>query len=323
MRGARVRWRRRSAGSLARNFGAVATGMRVGLRGADLLHGLLGTRTMQGTLDGLRRASGGALPKWSPAMPRPVHFVPRTRIGAADGADADPRSASSTSPAAPHATWGRSAATTAWSPCPPSPSACSRKRATTSCIRIGLAGHCCGQPFESKGLFDAADAMSTKLEAALAAASDGGQLPIVFDTSPCAYRMQRYLAGRLAVFDSIEFVHDRVLPRVALRPREATVAIHPVCSVRKMGTVDKLAALAARCSREVVSCRRRDVLRVRRRKRLQPAGTQRARAAPPEGGIAGALRAGLLVVAHVRDRPLRTGELPVPVDPVPRRGLRA
>jgi len=115
-----------------------------------------------------------------------------------------------------------------------------------------LAGHCCGQPFESKGLVDAADAMSAKLEAALAAASEGGKLPIVFDTSPCAYRMKRYLAGRLAIFDSIEFVHDRVLPRIVVRPHEGTVAIHPVCSVRKMGSIDKLAALAARCSREVV-----------------------------------------------------------------------
>jgi D-lactate dehydrogenase len=31
------------------------------------------------------------------------------------------------------------------------------------------------------------------------------------------------------------------------------VAIHPVCSVRTMGTVDKLAAIARRCSPRVVS----------------------------------------------------------------------
>ena len=64
--------------------------------------------------------------------------------------------------------------------------------------------------------------------------------------------MKRYLAGRLAVQDSIEFIHDRVLPRVDVETIAAPVAIHPVCSVRKMGTVDKLAAIAARCSRDVV-----------------------------------------------------------------------
>ena len=33
----------------------------------------------------------------------------------------------------------------------------------------------------------------------------------------------------------------------------ATVAVHPVCSVRKMGSTDKLLAIAARCSAQVVS----------------------------------------------------------------------
>jgi D-lactate dehydrogenase len=64
--------------------------------------------------------------------------------------------------------------------------------------------------------------------------------------------MKRYLAGRLAVQDSIEFVHDFVLPRVAIEAIAGPVAIHPVCSLRKMGTADKLAAVAARCSRDVV-----------------------------------------------------------------------
>jgi D-lactate dehydrogenase len=112
---------------------------------------------------------------------------------------------------------------------------------------------CCGQPFESKGLNAAADAKATELEAALREASEGGRLPIVFDTSPCAYRMKRFLAGRLAVLDSIEFIHDTVLPRVRLTPQADPVAVHPVCSVRKMGTVDKLTAIAARCSAQVVT----------------------------------------------------------------------
>jgi D-lactate dehydrogenase len=54
------------------------------------------------------------------------------------------------------------------------------------------------------------------------------------------------------VQDSIEFIHDCVLPRVDVAPIDASVAIHPVCSVRKMGVVDKLAAIAKRCSADVV-----------------------------------------------------------------------
>jgi D-lactate dehydrogenase len=49
-----------------------------------------------------------------------------------------------------------------------------------------MSGLCCGQPFESKGLDDAANLKSAELEAALAEASEGGRWPVVFDTSPCA-----------------------------------------------------------------------------------------------------------------------------------------
>ena len=116
----------------------------------------------------------------------------------------------------------------------------------------GLDNLCCGQPFESKGLAAVADRKAMQLESALRSASQDGRWPIVFDTSPCSYRMQRYLDGRLAVQDGIEFIHDTVLARVAVEPTDTLVAIHPVCSVRKMGTVDKLSAIAARCSSKVV-----------------------------------------------------------------------
>jgi D-lactate dehydrogenase len=64
--------------------------------------------------------------------------------------------------------------------------------------------------------------------------------------------MKRFGAGRIDIRDSIEFIHDTVLPRVDIAPGREPVVVHPVCSVRKMGTVDKLAAIAARCSAEVV-----------------------------------------------------------------------
>jgi D-lactate dehydrogenase len=111
---------------------------------------------------------------------------------------------------------------------------------------------CCGQPFDSQGLKEVAESKAKELEGVLAEASDGGRYPIVFDTSPCAYTMKRFVQGRLTVLDSIEFLQERVAPRLEFERKSEPVAIHPVCSVRKMGTVDQLAALAARCSGEVV-----------------------------------------------------------------------
>jgi len=117
----------------------------------------------------------------------------------------------------------------------------------------GLDGLCCGQPFESKGFVEAADLKSAELALALREASENGRWPIVFDTSPCSYRMKKVLAGSLAIHDSIEFVHDTLLPRLTLTPERGPVAVHPVCSVRKMGSLDKLVAIAGRCCDAVVT----------------------------------------------------------------------
>ena len=134
--------------------------------------------------------------------------------------------------------------------CPQSPSASCGAPATTSSIRRNDC-HCCGQPFDSKGHAATADAMTEQLEQALRTASDDGRLPIVFDTSPCAYRMKQALQDRLPVFDLTEFLHDHVLPRLKITRAEAAIAVHPVCSVRKMGLESKLESVARACSSAV------------------------------------------------------------------------
>ncbi len=228
------------------HFGAVASGMRAGLVASNALRGLVGADVIKASLDGMRLFSGGRLPKWSPALPRAVNFRPR-RGG-----------------------YSKNAVRIVYFPsCAARNMGAQRNDKETEALPVvaerlfakagfevvypeRLGDLCCGQPFESKGLFEVADHKSVELEDALRNASENGRLPIVFDTSPCAYRMKRHLVGRLAVQDSIEFVHDFVLPRVGIEPIAGPVAIHPVCSLRKMGTVDKLVAVAARCCREVV-----------------------------------------------------------------------
>jgi D-lactate dehydrogenase len=115
-----------------------------------------------------------------------------------------------------------------------------------------MAGLCCGQPFESKGLAATADEKAAELEAALRVASEDGRLPIIFDTSPCAYRIKRHVAGRLQVLDISEALQQLVLPRLKLKPVDETVAVHPVCSVRKQGLEGTLRAVATACAAHVV-----------------------------------------------------------------------
>ena len=231
---------RRVAGVAANRFAGVTAGVRFGLGAADLLHGIVGTSAMKISLDALRKASGGRLPKWSPMLARPVHFVPSPHhpsngverlvyfpscaarnMGGQRGHDGEML-----------------------------PSVAERlfRRAGFDVVYpAALDGQCCGQPFESKGLVESADQKSSELGHALRDASENGRWPIVFDTSPCAYRMKKVLAGSLAIQDSVDFVHDTVLPRLTITPEHGPVAVHAVCSVRKMGSADKLLAIASRC----------------------------------------------------------------------------
>ncbi len=237
---------RRLANFAAGHFGAVATGVRAGLAVGDALHAMLGPNLMRSALDGIRSASGARVPKWSPAVPRPAPTLPR--LGALPAA----AERIVYFPSCATRSMGAQRGDDEVDALPVVAERLFAKAGFSALYPERLGELCCGQPFESKGLFDAADRKSAELEAALRVASGDGRFPIVFDTSPCAYRMKRYLSGRLQVQDSIEFIHDRVLPRLDVAASDAPVAIHPVCSVRKMGIVDKLAAIASRCSTEVV-----------------------------------------------------------------------
>ncbi|MBA4176833.1 MAG: 4Fe-4S ferredoxin [Leptothrix sp. (in: Bacteria)] len=237
---------KRVADVAARHYGGLTAGVRLGLGAADLLHGVLGTGAMRGALDGLRKLTDGGLPKWSPQLPRPIHFVPQPRV---------PKRAERVVyfPSCATRNMGAQRGDDGLDMLPQVAERLFQRAGFDVVYPRDMAGLCCGQPFESKGLVDAANLKSAELEAALATASEGGRWPIVFDTSPCAYRMKRFLGHRLQVQDSVEFVHDTLLPRLKLTPQPRPVAVHPVCSVRKMGTADKLAAIAGRCSTQVVT----------------------------------------------------------------------
>jgi D-lactate dehydrogenase len=111
---------------------------------------------------------------------------------------------------------------------------------------------CCGTPFESKGFIAQADAKARELEAALLEATDGGRLPVLVDTSPCLYRMQRVLDQRLTLLDPVEFTLTHLMERLQVIPVNETVAYHHTCSSSKMGLEAKALTLARACAAEVV-----------------------------------------------------------------------
>lgn len=123
-------------------------------------------------------------------------------------------------------------------------------------------GVCCGVPFSSKGYDRAFELAANRTVEKLWRWSDFGRLPIVVDASPCAYSLRTCRAhlipenrdhfDRLHILDSVRFVHETLLPRLRIRHKLDSVALHPVCSLVKMNLVAELKSIASACSREAV-----------------------------------------------------------------------
>jgi D-lactate dehydrogenase len=120
-------------------------------------------------------------------------------------------------------------------------------------------GHCCGMPFASKGHLTAYKSMLHKSLLKFWEWSDGGKYPIVIDTTSCTHTLRtcgddlsnedKNLWKQLTILDSIEFLHDHVLPKLDIHPLNEEVVLHPNCSGRKLGLDAKLISIAQKCAR--------------------------------------------------------------------------
>jgi D-lactate dehydrogenase len=123
------------------------------------------------------------------------------------------------------------------------------------------AGTCCGVPFSSKGYAEAHALAANRAIANFWRWSDAGRLPVFVDTSPCTYgllhsrealteeNLKRFDA--LTILDGVAFVHDVLLPKLAVTKKDASAVLHPVCSLVKMGLVPELEAVARACAESV------------------------------------------------------------------------
>jgi D-lactate dehydrogenase len=232
------------ARSVAERFAGVQAGMRAGLGAADAAHAVLGTRLMSALAKGARAATGGRLPLWNAAMPRPARRIrPPVRNGSARAAVYFPSCIVRTMGAA-RGDDERGVSDAMLSVL--------AKAGWDVVLPDALEGLCCGMPFESKGFPELAEAKARELERALLAASRDGALPVVCDTSPCLHRMRRTLDPRLRLFEPVEFVHDHLMDALAFERRAGKVAVHVTCSAQKLAVGPKLEALARACAETVV-----------------------------------------------------------------------
>lgn len=236
---------RRVGRSLSGRMDVVTGAGRIGLAVLDMAHALLGTDRMTALADKARRLSRNQLPFWTPAMPTAAQKLP-SKIAGQRGPDAVVYF-----PACINRTMGPARGS----------EAVSLTRKTEGLLQ--KAGYaviypeqmdrlCCGMPFASKGIKVAAADKARELGKALLAASDNGRLPILCDMSPCLYHMTKTLDKRLRLYEPVRFTLTYLADKLEFEKIPQTVAIHSVCSAKKMGLEDDFRRLAEMCAAKVV-----------------------------------------------------------------------
>ncbi len=109
-----------------------------------------------------------------------------------------------------------------------------------------VSGQCCGMPWSSKGYERGHRLIAERIADALRRWSDDGRLPVVIDSSSCALALKREIAvDGVEILDSIEWVHDHLLPDLAVERKLPRVAVHPNCSASHLALSGKLQAIAS------------------------------------------------------------------------------
>jgi D-lactate dehydrogenase len=246
-------WAQSAGRFVAERFQEVEALARTALRGGHLVDRVFGDGSMEGLTRALRQVMP-AMPAWASTMPR---------------AASTERPA--TSPHDATAIYFPSCISRMMGAMPGEPddlSLCEAIVAVSARARRpvhvphDVAGTCCGVPFSSKG-FDAGHrAAANQAIERFWTWSDEGRLPIVIDTSPCTYGLRTCRAwltagnqehfDRLRLLDIVEHLHG-LLPHLAIHRLAGTVALHPVCSLTRMGLAGTFEEVAHACCEAAVT----------------------------------------------------------------------
>jgi len=237
---------RQVGAQVAKRMDTVTAVTRFGLNLLNWTHRLVGTRGLTALATRLRSLSGDRLPLWTPAMPKGGAASSWHAYGSVQ---------------ADKVVYFPACINRAMGPAAGSPERSLNtvtesllKKASYSIIFPAATDKlCCGMPFASKGLSETAAAKAAELGEALLNVSDNGRIPILCDMSPCLYHMKETLDSRLQLFEPIQFTLTYLAPRLAFEKIAGPIAIHTVCSAKKMGLEADFRRLAEMCAEKVVT----------------------------------------------------------------------
>nr|MBP8067807.1 4Fe-4S dicluster domain-containing protein [Pedobacter sp.] len=120
---------------------------------------------------------------------------------------------------------------------------------------------CCGQIFSSKGFSAAYQYTVNDTVSKLWEWSNHGKMPIVIDITSCTLTLQdcahaltqenKQKFDAIKIIDSVDYVMDYLLPNVTVAKKKDKIALHPVCSLQKMGLEAKFVKIAKQLAHEV------------------------------------------------------------------------
>ena len=113
---------------------------------------------------------------------------------------------------------------------------------------------CCGQLFSSKGYNMAYASKSNEAIGKLWQITNEGRIPVILDVTSCSHTLQQCRPvlneinkqhfDQLNILDSIDYLHDYVLPLSGNPDKKGSIVLHPVCSLQKMDLDRKFIAVA-------------------------------------------------------------------------------
>ena len=228
---------------VADHFAGVKSALRGVLAVADTAHSVLGTKAMSLIGKGLHK--GLKMPLWTPSLPKNYRFkegkVERT----------EQKDKVVYFPSCINQTMGTEKASRHLRPLVDETMSLFEKAGYEVILPKAMDSLCCGTIWESKGLPETADKKLRELEDALWEASEQGKYDVVCDQSPCLYRMKEKIK-RMRLYDSAEFVWEKMRDRLEFKQGDTPIAIHLTCSTRKMGIEEAVIGLAKLCSSKVL-----------------------------------------------------------------------
>ncbi|MCK5455618.1 MAG: 4Fe-4S dicluster domain-containing protein, partial [Melioribacteraceae bacterium] len=234
---------------ISKNFQFVTTVAKYGLNFVNLFHSLLGDSIMGTITKGTRSLSGSIIPSWNIEMPNGSGFNPL---------ELEKDKTKDTVvyfPSCISRTMGNSKKSSVTENQTDVIQRLLVKANFNIVYPKSINSLCCGMPFSSKGFTDLANYKSKELFTELLEVSENGEIPILFDTSPCTKTMNEYLSkteqNQLLIYDTVDFIHDILLSKLKIVKMEKTVAIHPTCSTTKMGQTEKIIEIAKVCVTDV------------------------------------------------------------------------